>query len=114
MKIRKPDVCSPTMPFISSSDACMTIVRNLMCHRKGGESEEFSKLAIESLIRKLKDRREELDSLILAITSNGSTPTGCVTIQRTLDGRMQVRKMVLFFCKCISDVKLFAVSSIIR
>lgn len=96
MKVRKPDVLSPTMPFISSSDACMTIVRNLMCHRKGGESEEFSKLAIESLIRKLKDRREELDSLILAITSSGSTPTGCVTIQRTLDGRMQIASRKCF------------------
>uniref|UniRef100_T1KEQ6 MH1 domain-containing protein n=1 Tax=Tetranychus urticae TaxID=32264 RepID=T1KEQ6_TETUR len=33
---------------------------------------------------------EELDSLITAITTNGSHPSKCVTIQRTLDGRLQV------------------------
>lgn len=68
----------------------MNIVHSLMCHRKGGESEEFSKFAIESLIKKLKDRRSELDALILAVTSNGAEPTSCVNIQRTLDSRMQV------------------------
>ncbi|VDD81748.1 unnamed protein product [Mesocestoides corti] len=74
----------------TSSDACMNIVHSLMCHRKGGESEEFSKFAIESLIKKLKDRRDELDALIVAVTSNGATQTSCVTIQRTLDSRMQI------------------------
>ncbi|EUB56472.1 Mothers against decapentaplegic [Echinococcus granulosus] len=74
----------------TSSDACMNIVHSLMCHRKGGESEEFSKFAIESLIKKLKDRRDELDALIAAVTSNGATQTSCVTIQRTLDSRMQI------------------------
>lgn len=79
-----------TFNTTTSSDACMNIVHSLMCHRMSGESEEFSKFAIESLIKKLKDRREELDALIAAVTSNGVTQTGCVTIQRTLDSRMQV------------------------
>lgn len=75
----------------TSNDACLSIVHSLMCHRQGGESEAFSKRAIESLVKKLKEKKDELDSLITAITTNGAHPTKCVTIQRTLDGRLQVR-----------------------
>ncbi|XP_060082262.1 mothers against decapentaplegic homolog 4-like isoform X1 [Ylistrum balloti] len=74
----------------TSADACLSIVHSLMCHRQGGESESFGKRAIESLVKKLKEKRDELDSLITAITTNGAHPTKCVTIQRTLDGRLQV------------------------
>ncbi|XP_022081854.1 mothers against decapentaplegic homolog 4-like isoform X2 [Acanthaster planci] len=74
----------------TSADACLSIVHSLMCHRQGGESESFGKRAIESLVKKLKEKRDELDSLITAITTNGAHPSKCVTIQRTLDGRLQV------------------------
>ena len=74
----------------TSSDACLSIVHSLMCHRQGGESESFSKRAIESLVKKLKEKRDELDSLITAVTTSGAHPTKCVTIPRTLDGRLQV------------------------
>ncbi|XP_053224676.1 mothers against decapentaplegic homolog 4-like isoform X2 [Podarcis raffonei] len=74
----------------SSSDACLSIVHSLMCHRQGGENESFAKRAIESLVKKLKEKKDELDSLITAITTNGAHPSKCVTIQRTLDGRLQV------------------------
>ena len=74
----------------TSADACLSIVHSLMCHRQGGESESFSKRAIESLVKKLKEKRDELDSLITAITTNGAHTSKCVTIQRTLDGRLQV------------------------
>ncbi len=74
----------------TSADACMSIVHSLMCHRQGGESEQFSKRAIESLVKKLKEKRDELDSLITAITTNGAHSTKCVTIPKTLDGRLQI------------------------
>ena len=74
----------------TSADASLSIVHSLMCHRQGGETELFAKRAIESLVKKLKEKREELDSLIMAITTAGAHPSKCVTIQRTLDGRLQV------------------------
>uniref|UniRef100_A0A3B5PQ89 Mothers against decapentaplegic homolog n=1 Tax=Xiphophorus maculatus TaxID=8083 RepID=A0A3B5PQ89_XIPMA len=77
-------------PAPSSTDACLSIVHSLMCHRQGGENEGFAKRAIESLVKKLKEKKDELDSLITAVTSNGVHPSKCVTIQRTLDGRLQV------------------------
>jgi len=104
----------------TSADACLSIVHSLMCHRQGGESESFSKRAIESLVKKLKvscsvrclpnqtawngdvnfqEKRDELDSLITAITTNGAHPSKCVTIQRTLDGRLQVYFFPLFLLR---------------
>ena len=77
-------------PPPSSNDACLSIVHSLMCHRQGGESETFAKRAIESLVKKLKEKKDELEALIAAITTAGAHPTKCVCIQRTLDGRLQV------------------------
>ncbi|XP_067295709.1 mothers against decapentaplegic homolog 4 [Pseudorasbora parva] len=93
VKTEAQDVYSSNMSTSStptSNDACLSIVHSLMCHRQGGESETFAKRAIESLVKKLKEKKDELDSLITAITTNGAHPSKCVTIQRTLDGRLQV------------------------
>ncbi|CAH8462991.1 unnamed protein product [Schistosoma rodhaini] len=74
----------------ASPDIVTVIVHSLMCHRQSGESEEFARRAIESLVKKLKERQEDLETLVTAITTSGSQPSKCVTIQRTLDGRMQI------------------------
>uniref|UniRef100_A0A8R1DSN5 Dwarfin sma n=2 Tax=Caenorhabditis japonica TaxID=281687 RepID=A0A8R1DSN5_CAEJA len=74
----------------TAMDSCQQISHVLQCYQQGGEDGEFVRKAIESLVKKLKDKRIELDALITAVTSNGKQPTGCVTIQRSLDGRLQV------------------------
>lgn len=71
-----------------STDACTNIVQSLLCHSCG--ENDFSRRAIESLVKKMKEKRDELDALITAITTSGAVATQCVTIQRTLDGRLQV------------------------
>ena len=73
-----------------ANDPTAPIVHNLMCHRTAGETELFARRAIDSLVKKLKDKKEELDALITAVTTSGTQPSRCVTIPRTLDGRLQV------------------------
>lgn len=50
--VREMTGIAPSAP--TSADACLSIVHSLMCHRQGGETEGFSKRAIESLVKKLK------------------------------------------------------------
>nr|CAD2155064.1 unnamed protein product [Meloidogyne enterolobii] len=74
----------------ATTDPCAQLVHILMCYHQGGDDPEFIHKAIESLVKKLKDRREQLDALISAVTSAGKQPSGCVAIHRSLDGRLQV------------------------
>uniref|UniRef100_A0A1I7YCX1 Mothers against decapentaplegic homolog n=1 Tax=Steinernema glaseri TaxID=37863 RepID=A0A1I7YCX1_9BILA len=85
-----PIRASTSSTHASSNDPCTQIAHVLQCYQQGGEEPEYVKKAIESLVKKLKDKRTELDSLITAVTSAGKHPTTCVTIQRSLDGRLQV------------------------
>ncbi|OON15557.1 hypothetical protein X801_08638 [Opisthorchis viverrini] len=56
-------------------DATRGVVHSLMCYRQNGEPKEFAMRAIESLIKKLKEKHDDLDSLITAITTNGTHPS---------------------------------------
>jgi len=58
-------------------------------------------------VKKLKEKREELDSLITAVTTSGAQPSKCVTIPRTLDGRLQVDQLAVNRCMCASVNALY-------
>ena len=72
----------------------MPVVKRLLSYKKGlddpdeGE-EKWSEKAVKSLVKKLR-KTGGLPELEKAITSEGSMPTQCVTIARSLDGRLQV------------------------
>uniref|UniRef100_A0A0N5ANC1 Mothers against decapentaplegic homolog n=1 Tax=Syphacia muris TaxID=451379 RepID=A0A0N5ANC1_9BILA len=83
-------VPTPNHATATANDPCSQIAHVLQCYQQGGEDAEFVRKAIESLVKKLKDKRIELENLITAVTSGGKQPTSCVTIQRSLDGRLQV------------------------
>ncbi|VDM56101.1 unnamed protein product [Angiostrongylus costaricensis] len=57
----------------------------------GDEDENWAKKAIDNLMKKLlKHNKEALASLEFALQCKGEQPTDCVTIPRSLDGRLQI------------------------
>ena len=77
-------------PNYSSNEAWTSVVHSLMCHLQSSDNEQFAKRAIESLAKKLKDKPDEMEALMTAVQTKGAVPTKCITIPRTLDGRLQV------------------------
>lgn len=68
-----------------------TAVAKRLGWKQGDEEETWSKKAIESLMKKLqKHNKESLASLEMALRVEGKQPTDCVTIPRSLDGRLQI------------------------
>ncbi|CAD5222186.1 unnamed protein product [Bursaphelenchus xylophilus] len=72
------------------TQASNSVVRRLGW-KQGDEEESWSKKAIDSLVKKLqKHNKEALDMLDKALKTEGREPSDCVTIPRSLDGRLQI------------------------
>ncbi|CAG9535191.1 unnamed protein product [Cercopithifilaria johnstoni] len=68
-----------------------TAVAKRLGWKQGDEEESWSKKAIDSLMKKLqKHNKEALASLEMALQCQGRQRTDCVTIPRSLDGRLQI------------------------
>ncbi|KAL7065466.1 hypothetical protein AAHC03_04472 [Spirometra sp. Aus1] len=64
-------------------------VKRLLGWKQGDEEEKWAEKAVDSLVKKLKKKKGALEALEKAL-SNPGEPSECVTIPRSLDGRLQV------------------------
>lgn len=92
------DVSAPAPPRFNMASLLPSfstpIVRRLLSYKKTVDDEDdgeekWSEKAVKSLVKKLR-KTGGLNELEKAITSEGRMPTECVTIARSLDGRLQV------------------------
>ena len=80
-----PDSSLRVMSLFSDSP----LVKKLLEWKQGDEDEKWAEKAIQSLVKSLKPKKGSYEELVKAL-SNPGIPTGCVTIPRTRDGRVQV------------------------
>ena len=66
-------------------------VKKLLGWKQGDEEEKWAEKAVDALVKKLKKSKGALEELEKALKSPGQ-PSKCVTIPRSLDGRLQVRE----------------------
>ncbi|CAH8668782.1 unnamed protein product [Dicrocoelium dendriticum] len=64
-------------------------VKRLLGWKQGDEEEKWAEKAVDSLVKKLKKKKGALEALERALSNPGEL-SECVTIPRSLDGRLQV------------------------
>lgn len=91
------DVESSTSGSMSTLNSLFSFtspaVKKLLGWKQGDEEEKWAEKAVESLVKKLKKNKSAYEELVRALSFPGQ-PSKCVTIPRSLDGRLQVRNSV--------------------
>ena len=65
-------------------------VKRLLGWKQGDEEEKWAEKAVDSLVKKLKKKKGALEALEKVLSTPGVHPSPCITIPRSLDGRLQV------------------------
>lgn len=83
----------PTMHSTTSITSLFSFtspaVKRLLGWKQGDEEEKWAEKAVDSLVKKLKKKKGAMEELEKALSCPGQ-PSKCVTIPRSLDGRLQV------------------------
>ncbi|KAM7111261.1 mothers against decapentaplegic homolog 9 [Molossus nigricans] len=79
----------PSTPISSLFSFTSPAVKRLLGWKQGDEEEKWAEKAVDSLVKKLKKKKGAMDELERALSCPGQ-PSKCVTIPRSLDGRLQV------------------------
>ncbi|KAM5311556.1 mothers against decapentaplegic homolog 9 isoform 1-T4 [Glossophaga mutica] len=79
----------PSTPISSLFSFTSPAVKRLLGWKQGDEEEKWAEKAVDSLVKKLKKKKGAMDELERALSCPGQ-PSRCVTIPRSLDGRLQV------------------------
>lgn len=92
------DVETSTSSTMSSLNSLFSFtspaVKKLLGWKQGDEEEKWAEKAVDSLVKKLKKRKGAIEELERALSCPGQ-PSKCVTIPRSLDGRLQVKLLSL-------------------
>lgn len=81
-------------------------VKKLLGWKQGDEEEKWAEKAVDSLVKKLKKRKGAIEELEKALSCPGQ-PSKCVTIPRSLDGRLQVCNIAFYYQSRICDNYFF-------
>lgn len=66
----------------------------LLKWKQSGEQEEWANKAVETLVKKLRKENDGIKNLQNALQSKSDT-SKCVTIPRSVDGRLQVKNVII-------------------
>lgn len=78
-----------TMNVTSLFSFTSPAVKRLLGWKQGDEEEKWAEKAVDALVKKLKKKKGAMEELERALSCPGQ-PSSCVTIPRSLDGRLQV------------------------
>jgi MH1 domain len=88
-------------------------VKRLLGWKQGDEEEKWAERAVDSLVKKLKKKPGALEELEKAL-SNPGMPSRCVTLPRSLDGRLQVWLWFIMHFGDILSIKLRIIDMIYK
>lgn len=81
---------SPSSTMSNLFSFASPVLKKLLGWKQGDEDEKWAEKAVELLVKKLKKHNKSAYKELVKALNYPNQPSNCVTIPRSLDGRMQV------------------------